>query len=99
MSKRFGSPGFKGSDLELRCSKHYLGGDSAIAFKSANSLSNLPPIILSMLINRQNALPMKFFSPVTVTLTSVSLPCRLQANSISLPAHMPLQNPILDLTH
>ncbi len=59
------------ADLELRCSKDYLAGDSAIAFNSKNAFSNLPPIILSMLMKRQNALAMKFFSPVTVTVSSV----------------------------
>jgi hypothetical protein len=31
-------------DLERRCSKHYLAGDSTIAFNSANASSDLHPV-------------------------------------------------------
>ena len=48
-----------------------LGADSTIDFISAIPLSNWPPIILSMFMNRWMALAMKFLSPDMLHVTIV----------------------------
>jgi hypothetical protein len=56
-----------------RSAQCYDFGVSANDFNAARPFSKSPPTILSMSMNRQNALEIKLFSPVMAHVTAVAL--------------------------